>query len=83
MFGPVLVDNNVKQDEVMNPILLCIYVDGLLNLLAAAQIGYFTCKVFVGCLAHADDSFISAHNRGYDQHACDLSFVCKQIRLSF
>ena len=40
---------------VMSPIMLCIYLDGLLNLLATAQIGWFISRVFVGCLVNADD----------------------------
>ena len=47
----------------MNPILFCIYLDGLLNLLAAAQIGCFIGRVFVGYLAYADDIFISPTTR--------------------
>ena len=34
-----LVKNGVKQGGVISPILFCIYLDGLLNLLATAQIG--------------------------------------------
>ena len=37
----------------MSPILFCIYLDGLLNLMDAAHIGCFIGKVFVGCLAYA------------------------------
>lgn len=37
-----------------------IYLDGLLNLLAAAKIGYFIGRGFVGCLAYADDIVILA-----------------------
>ena len=54
-----LVENGVKQGEIMSPILFCIYLDGLLNLLATAQIGCFIGRVFVGCLAFADDMFYS------------------------
>ena len=39
----------------MSPTLFCIYLDNLLNLLAAAKIGCFVGKGFVGCLAYADD----------------------------
>ena len=36
-----LDDSGVKQGGVMSPILFCIYLDGLLNLMDAAQIGCF------------------------------------------
>ena len=41
----------------MSPILFCIYFNGLRNLLATttSQIGCFIGRVFVGCLAYADD----------------------------
>ena len=44
----------------MGPILFFIYLDGLLNLLATAQIGCFVGRVFVGCLAYADDIVLLA-----------------------
>ena len=74
-----------SKAEVMSPILFCTYLDGLLNLLVAAQIGCFIGRVFVGCLALADwwHSFISPNHRWYAQYACNLWFVCKRIRLNF
>ena len=42
-----LVDSGVKQGRVMNPIPFCIYLDCLLNLMDAAQIGCFIGRVFV------------------------------------
>ena len=48
----------------MSPILFCIYLDGFLNLLAAAQIGCFIRRVFVGCLAYADDIVLFAPTTG-------------------
>ena len=48
----------------MSPILFCIYLDGLLNLLATAQIGCFIGRVFVGCLAYADDIVLLASTTG-------------------
>ena len=50
-----LVDSGVKQSGVMSLILFRIYLDGLLNLMDADQIGCFIGRVFVGCLAYADD----------------------------
>ena len=45
-----LVENSVKQGRVMSPILFCIYLDGLVNLLAAAQIGCFIGRVLLVAL---------------------------------
>ena len=59
-----LVNNGVKQGGVMSPILFCIYLDGLLNLLAAAQISCFIGRVFVGCLAYTDDIVLIAPTTG-------------------
>ena len=55
-----VVKNGVKQGGVMSPILFCILLDGLLNLLAAAHIGCFIARVNVGCLAYADDIVLFA-----------------------
>ena len=64
MFCHVLVENGVKQGGVMSQILFCICLDGLLNLLAAAQVGCFIGRVFVGCLAYADDIVLLAPTTG-------------------
>ena len=50
-----LVDSDVKQGGVVSPILFCIYLNGLLNLMDAAQISCLIGRVFVGCLPYADD----------------------------
>ena len=68
-----LVDSGVKQGGVMSPILFCIYLDGLLNLIDAAQIGCFIGRVVVGCLPYADDIvLLTTHHRCYAQYACNL-----------
>ena len=48
-----LVEHGVKQSWAMSPILFCIYLDALLNLLATARIVCFIGRIFVGCLAYA------------------------------
>ena len=47
--------NGVKQGGVFSPVLFCIYLDGLLCMLAESKIGCFIGNVFVGALASADD----------------------------
>ena len=69
-----LVDIGVKQGGVMSPILLCIYLDGLLNLMDAAQIGCFRGRVFVGSHPYADDIVLLTSTPGAmcTQYACNL-----------
>ena len=55
-----LVTNCVRQSGVMIPILFCIYLDRVLNLLTAVKIGRFISKDFNGCLAYADVIFVQA-----------------------
>ena len=59
-----LVKNGVKQGGVMSRILFCIYWNGLLNILATAQISCFIGRVFVGCLAYAEDIVLLAPTTG-------------------
>jgi hypothetical protein len=40
--------HGVKQGGVLSPILFCVYLDGLLKLLAAAKVGCFIGTIFVG-----------------------------------
>jgi len=47
--------NGVKQGGVLSPVLLCVYVDGLLLAVRAAKIGCFIGTMFTGILAYADD----------------------------
>ena len=63
-FDMFLVENGVKQGGVISLILFCIYLDGLLNLLAMAEIGCFIGRVFVGCLTYADDIVLLAPTTG-------------------
>ena len=80
-----LVDSGVKQVWVMSPILFCIYLDGLLNLMDAAQIGCFMGRVFVDCLSYADDIFLLITITGAmcTQYACNLWLVWKGYNLVF
>jgi hypothetical protein len=59
-----LVYNGVKQGGVMSPILFCIYLDELLNILAAAKVGCYIGPIFVGVLAYADDLVLLAPTTG-------------------
>jgi hypothetical protein len=52
--------NGVKQGGVLSPVLFCIYIDGLLVLLAKAGCGCYIGKHFMGTLAYADDIVLLA-----------------------
>jgi len=41
------IENGVKQEGIVSPVLFCIYVDGLLLLLRGSKIGCFIDNVFV------------------------------------
>ena len=49
------VSNGVKQGGVISPILFCVYVDGLLNLLKSSGVGCFMGNVYAGAFGYADD----------------------------
>ena len=50
---PVL--NGVKQGGILSPVLLCVYIDGLLDRLAKCHVGCYIGLNFLGALAYADD----------------------------
>ena len=56
----ISVRNGVKQGGIISPVLFCIYIDGLLNVLAKEKIGCFIGHFFVGALAYADDIVLLA-----------------------
>jgi len=49
------VENGVKQGGIASPVLLCVYLDELLQRLHESGVGCYTGSVFVGALAYADD----------------------------
>ena len=49
------VRNGVKQGGVISPVLFCVCVDGLLNILLDAKVVCHIGHVLVGSLAYADD----------------------------
>ena len=58
--------NGVKQVGFFSPVLFCIYLDGLLCMLAESKIGCFIGNVFVGAVAYADDiAFVGSNYTGY------------------
>lgn len=52
--------NGVKQGAILSPVLYCVYVDNLLQLLAKAGVGCYIGYQFVGALAYADDLVLVA-----------------------
>jgi len=46
--------------QLLNNVLFCIYIDGLLQLLCKSKVGCFIDDVFVAALAYADDLVLLA-----------------------
>jgi hypothetical protein len=55
-----LAKNGVKQGGVLNPVLLCLYIDDMLVTLSEAGVGCFIGCTFIGALAYADDIVLLA-----------------------
>ena len=53
-FNRFLVKNGVKQGGILSPILFCLYLDGLLAILAESNVGCFIGTWYFGSLAYAD-----------------------------
>jgi len=50
-----LAITGIKQGGMLSPILLCLYIDGLLVALSNAGVGCFIGDYFVGALVYTDD----------------------------
>jgi len=75
---PFTASNGVKQDVVLSPILLCVYIDSLLHSLAESSVGCFIGRVFVGALVYAVDIvLLSPTTSGMWTllHVCDFSVI--------
>ena len=71
--------NGVKQGGVISPILFCVYIDGLLQLLCKSKVGCFIGDVFVGALAYASNLVLlapTARAMRLMLHICDLYAIC-------
>ena len=55
-----LVKNGVKQGGVLSSILFCLYLDGLLAILAESNVACFIGTWYFGALAYADDIVLLA-----------------------
>jgi nucleoside recognition membrane protein YjiH len=54
------VTNGVKQSAVLRPVLSCVYLDDLLDMLSNAGTGCIIRSQFVRALAYADDRVVTA-----------------------
>ena len=52
--------NGVKQGGVLSPILFCLYLDGLLAILAESNVDCFIGTWYFGALAYADEIVLLA-----------------------
>ena len=53
------VDNGVKQGGVLSPLLVNLYIDGLLIRLQKSGVGCHMNNIYMGALSYADDYFMS------------------------
>ena len=73
--GRFSVKNGVKQGGVLSLVLFCLYLDGLLSLLAKSGVGCLVGEVYVGALAYADDIVLLAPPANAMRHMlkiCDI-----------
>ena len=57
---PFALNNGVKQDEVLSPILFYLYINGLLERLKSSELGCHIGRMFAGAFGYADDIAIAA-----------------------
>ena len=80
---PFSVQNGVEEGGIVSPVLFCMYIDGLLMLLAKLEVGCFIGDIFVGILAYADDIVLLAPTanamrlmlRKCDEYATEFSIM--------
>ena len=63
------------QGAVLSPVLFCLYLDGLLSLLAKSGVGCLVGECYVGALAYADDIVLLAPTADAMRHMlkiCDI-----------
>ena len=73
--GHFSVKNGVKQGAVLSPVLFCLYLDGLLSLLAKSGVGCLDGECYVGVQAYADDIVLLAPAANAMRHMlkiCDI-----------
>jgi len=54
------IENGVKQGGIINPMLFCVYIDGLLRRLYVSGVGCLRGYVYTGALAYAHDMVLLA-----------------------
>jgi hypothetical protein len=49
------ISNGVRQGDISDPILICLYTDGLLRCLKEARVGCYIGSIYIRVLVYADD----------------------------
>ena len=75
-----LVMNVVKQGGIVSPLLLCVYLDGLLELLKESQVGCYVGNLCVAALAYADDIALLAYTARAKR---ELLNICDNLAIKF
>jgi len=74
------VKNGIRQGGIVSPVLFCVYLDGLLQMLRESNVGCFVGNVYVGALAYADDLALLAPTA---QAMRELLYICSEYGKKF
>jgi Reverse transcriptase (RNA-dependent DNA polymerase) len=73
-----LAIDGVKQGGVSSPVLVCLYIDGLLGALSKAGVGCFIGDNFVEALAHTDDIVLTTPTASA---LCSVLAICDKYAI--
>lgn len=74
------IKQGVRQGGILSPFLYCLFVDELLDLLAASGYGVTINNIFCGAPMYADDISLIAKSPGCLQAMLDIHVACEYAR---
>ena len=72
--------HGIKQGGVLGSVLLCIYIDNVLNAVCSSRLGCFIGIMLTGILAHADNTVLLAPTV---QAVCKMLLICEEYVAAF
>ena len=73
--APFIMRSGVRQGGVLSPILFNLYVDPIIELLQASDLGCHIHGAYVGCILYADDIILLSASVGNLQKMLDLCYT--------